>query len=78
MDNKRIKTIKDIVNEQANNEALWFEARHITEAYLQQELRRLHEAIEGKTSKECAIEIIKKSDNKHMHGSGMELPPRDV
>ena len=31
---------------QAEEEGLWFDARHITEGYLQQELRRLHEGIE--------------------------------
>lgn len=35
------------VKEQADNEGLWFEARTMPEAYLQQELRRLHALIEG-------------------------------
>jgi hypothetical protein len=35
-----------IVNTQAEDEGLWFEATTISEAYLQQELRRLHAAVE--------------------------------
>jgi hypothetical protein len=35
-----------IVNAQAEDEGLWFQARTAPEAYLQQELRRLHAAIE--------------------------------
>jgi len=36
----------DIVNEQAKDEGLWFNAKYASEAYLQQELRRLHAAVE--------------------------------
>lgn len=36
----------NFVNEQAEDEGLWFEARTAPEAYLQQELRRLHKLIE--------------------------------
>lgn len=35
-----------LVDEQAEDEGLWFVARTAPEAYLQQELRRLHAAIE--------------------------------
>ena len=35
-----------VVEDQANDEGLWFTAKTATEAYLQQELRRLHAAIE--------------------------------
>jgi len=35
-----------IVNEQAFDEGLWFVAATAPEAYLQQELRRLHDVIE--------------------------------
>ena len=37
----------EIVNQQAEDEGLWFEAQTAPEAYLQQELRRLHAAVEG-------------------------------
>jgi hypothetical protein len=36
----------EIVNEQAEDEGLWFVAETAAEAYLQQELRRLHAAVE--------------------------------
>jgi hypothetical protein len=36
-----------IVAEQAEDAGLWFIAEHAPEAYLQQELRRLHRVIEG-------------------------------
>ena len=39
--------IRALVDEQAEDDGLWFHARTAPEAYLQQELRRLHEAIEA-------------------------------
>ena len=36
-----------VVVEQADDEALWFEAATAPEAYLQKELRRLHQVIEA-------------------------------
>ena len=59
--------LQAIVNEQAENEGLWFIAKYATEAYLQSELRRLHEAIEGKTGDEIAREIV----------SGKQVPESD-
>lgn len=41
------KKLKKIVDEQADDDGLWFKAQTAPEAYLQQELRRLHRAIEG-------------------------------
>ena len=38
--------IRQVVDEQAENEGLWFEAQTAPEAYLQFELRRLHKVIE--------------------------------
>lgn len=38
--------IVELVNEQAEDDGLWFVAATAPEAYLQQELRRLHELIE--------------------------------
>ncbi len=40
--------VKKMVKEQAEDEGLWFEAQTASEAYLQQELRRLHRLIEGR------------------------------
>jgi hypothetical protein len=39
--------VRAIVEEQACDDGLWFIAEHVTEAYLQSELRRLHAAIEA-------------------------------
>lgn len=50
----KIKKLRQIVNEQAEDEGLWFIPKYITEDYLQQALRKLHEAIEDKISEECA------------------------
>jgi len=48
----------DVVNEQADDEGLWFVAETITEDYLQRALRRLHAAVEGKTPTECALKAL--------------------
>lgn len=47
---KAIKIIKRVVDEQAEDEGLWFIAETCSEAYLQQELRRLHFVIEQNLS----------------------------
>lgn len=47
---ERLATIRGIVEAQADDEGLWFIAESITESHLQQELRRLHAAIEGATT----------------------------
>lgn len=46
--------VGDVVEAQANDEALWAETKYISEAYLQQELRRLHAVIEGISPEEHA------------------------
>lgn len=43
---EHLKKIKDLVNEQAKDEGIWFNAETASEAYLQQELRELHKLIE--------------------------------
>jgi len=45
----KLKALRQIVDEQAEDESLWFVAETAPEAYLQQELRRLHDAIERAT-----------------------------
>jgi hypothetical protein len=50
--------IKAVVDEQANDEGLWFVPTTITEDILQRALRRLHAAIEGKSPEQCAIETL--------------------
>jgi hypothetical protein len=42
-----MNAIQELVDKQADDEGLWFEAETAAEAYLQQELRKLHAAIEG-------------------------------
>ena len=42
-----LSAVVNLVNEQAEDEGLWFEAQTMPEAYLQQELRRLHAVIEN-------------------------------
>lgn len=49
MTDNRLTTLQRIVTEQADDERLWFVAETAPEAYLQQELRRLHAAIEDAT-----------------------------
>jgi len=44
---QRCKKALTLVKKQAQDDALWFIAESITEAYLQQELRKLHAVIEG-------------------------------
>ena len=55
---RRLQAAQAIVNEQAEDEGLWCVARSIVEAHLQQELRRLHEAVEGKSRVDCALEAL--------------------
>ena len=43
---RRLTRIRALVSAQADDDGLWFEAKTAPEAYLQQELRRLHELIE--------------------------------
>ena len=43
---EQMSIIKRVVDEQSEDESIWFEAKYITEALLQQELRRLHHVIE--------------------------------
>ncbi len=45
----RMRDVSLIVKQQAEDDGIWFEAQTAPEAYLQQELRRLHSAIEGKS-----------------------------
>lgn len=49
------KTPLQIVLEQAEDEGLWFEARTAPEAYLQQELRKLHAAVEQQADENARL-----------------------
>lgn len=46
------KKMQELVNKQAEDPGLWFDAQTAPEAYLQQELRKLHAAIEMKVEVE--------------------------
>lgn len=50
--------IKAMVDEQAADDGLWFLAHTAPEAYLQQELRRLHAVVEGRTPDQCAKALL--------------------
>ena len=50
--------MRQVVDEQANDEGLWCETKYASEAYLQEALRRLHEVIEGKSAEECARAVL--------------------
>ncbi len=44
----KLSKIQAKVDEQANDEGLWFEHKYITEDYLQRALRELHKTVEKK------------------------------
>ena len=46
MSEEAIENIVAVVDKQAEDDGLWFIAKTAPEAYLQQELRRLHRVIE--------------------------------
>jgi hypothetical protein len=52
------REIKAVVDEQTNDDGLWFIPVTITEDILQKALRRLHAAVEGKSPEQCAIETL--------------------
>ena len=52
----RLARIMQIVDEQANDEALWFTTSTAPEEYVQKALRRLHAAIEAE---DWAVELYK-------------------
>ena len=51
--------LEELVATQAADEGLWFIAETAPEAYLQASLRKLHEAVEGKSSEQCALAAFK-------------------
>ncbi len=46
---RKVADLQALAREQAEDEGLWFHALTAAEAYVQQELRRLHQAIEEVT-----------------------------
>ena len=61
-ENRRLREAQKVVNDQANDESLWFDAEYITEAMLQKELRRLHEVIEGVSQLDAARAALRKGE----------------
>jgi hypothetical protein len=57
-----LERARTVVNEQADDDGLWFVAETAAEAYLQSALRRLHEAMEGKSALNCAIAALSPRD----------------
>lgn len=46
-DEKTLEVARKVVQEQIEDEGLWFVAQYITESYLQEALRKLHAIIEN-------------------------------
>jgi hypothetical protein len=46
VDTTKYEALKKLVDDQAEDEGLWFAAETAPEAYLQAELRKLHAAVE--------------------------------
>ena len=55
------RTAQSVVDEQANDEGLWFWPQTVGEDILQRALRRLHEAVEGKSAADCARSALSKA-----------------
>ncbi len=43
----KLAGVRELVDSHAEDDGCWFVARHATEGYLQQELRKLHAAVEA-------------------------------
>ncbi len=57
--NDTLAEARNVVEEQARDERLWFQPVHITEDTLQKALRRLHAAIEGISPDDAARAFLK-------------------
>ena len=44
---ERTQALRALIDTQANDDGLWFQAQSVSEAYVQQELRKLHTACEA-------------------------------
>ncbi len=55
---RRLTRIRALVSAQAEDDGLWFEAKTAPEAYLQQELRMLHELIEADDDEEVRFRCV--------------------
>ncbi len=57
-DDDRFKAARAVVKEQARDGRLWCQPSYITEATLQNELRRLHAAVEGVKPDDLARDFL--------------------
>ena len=56
---------KAVVDEQAEDEGLWFVPETITEDHPQRALRRLHAAVEGVSPEECIRRMLSAAGGKN-------------
>ena len=70
-----VSAIRAIVDEQAEDEALWFVAKTTLEAYLQTALRWLHEIIEGRTGDEIALDLVSTQPRTESDGETDDTSP---
>ena len=71
MERIRIMRLLAFVDAQAKDAGLWFDARTAAEAYLQQELRKLHKAIEDVTSSVLALAFDARSREFSLDDAGL-------
>ena len=64
------RAAKELVDKQAEDAGLWFEARTAPEAYLQAALRQLHEIVEGKSPLECVQDLVSEEQKEIPHDRG--------
>ena len=57
---KRFDAAFALVQIQAKDQGIWFVAQTAPEAYLQDQLRSLHEIIEGKSREQCGREALER------------------
>lgn len=53
-----LREVKALVDQQAEDDGLWFHAETAAEAFVQRELRKLHAAVDGVSPQEIARDII--------------------
>ena len=69
--------LEELVDKQAEDEGLWFIANTATEAYLQQELRKLHAAVEEHFKRKNPKKLTKKVLYFEGEEYDMNPPPED-
>lgn len=70
-----VAELQALVDEQAEDDGLWFDATTAPEAYLQQELRRLHAAVEAAVAAAdiTSIEVPAKDPDRWIHDLGLKF-----